>query len=84
MKTMRISTMLLAFAMIAPMSTTAFAQKSKRAKAASVAEIDRANSNENSWRFLKDGLPLYMPTAVSIFMLHQKSLESKKSSSRTR
>jgi hypothetical protein len=82
---MRICTMLLAAVAAASLSTAAVAQDAKRAKAQpTVAQTDLANSNANSWRLLKDSLPLIVPMPVRVYMLHQKSQEEKKATERRR
>ena len=47
---------------IAAIATSpAFAAKKKR-HAAPAAPVASANSNENSWRFVKDAFPIFLPS----------------------
>lgn len=74
---MRTGALWLALLMTALLPSTADAAKAKRGKAKPAAVAAAVDPNEAGRRVLMDGLPLVMPSAVMLYMLHQKEMEAK-------
>jgi hypothetical protein len=59
-------------AVIAASPAAAAKKKSKKAVAAP-APMSTANNNENSWRFAKDALPVFLPSwSIPLYLSAQK------------
>ena len=65
---MRQVSVALAFVAALAVSSAAVAQTKK---------IDTSDPNENTKRFLRDALPLMMPSAVMVMMLAKKEMDEK-------
>jgi hypothetical protein len=51
----------LAFVIAAVAASPAMAKKMKRTHHRAAVEVASANPNENSWRFVRDGFPVFLP-----------------------
>ena len=58
----------IAFGILIALIAASPAVAAKKSKKAAAAEQQSANPNDASWRFFRDSLPIYLPTAVKVMM----------------